>query len=100
MEFSWRIVVGTLIGILGAAFGSVGGVGGKRKFVQTFFLAPQEKGYFVMNDMFHYIDDEVTYPNLVPVASETIDTQPHLSASLAEPPGKLIAELCFHDICF
>ncbi|KAG5129259.1 hypothetical protein JHK84_035656 [Glycine max] len=59
---------------------------GKPKFVQTFFLAPQEKGYFVMNDMFHFIDDGVTSPNLVPVASKTIDTQPHLSASLAEPP--------------
>ncbi|KAG5111972.1 hypothetical protein JHK82_035241 [Glycine max] len=59
---------------------------GKPKFVQTFFLAPQEKGYFVMNDMFHFIDDGVTCPNLVPVASKTIDTQPHLSSSLAEPP--------------
>ena len=31
---------------------------GKRKFVETFFLAPQEKGYFVLNDIFHFIDDE------------------------------------------
>ncbi|KAK8717873.1 hypothetical protein V6N13_045126 [Hibiscus sabdariffa] len=29
----------------------------KRKFTQTFFLAPQDKGYFVLNDMFRYIDD-------------------------------------------
>ena len=27
----------------------------RRKFVQTFFLAPQEKGYFVLNDIFHFI---------------------------------------------
>ncbi|KAL2344914.1 hypothetical protein Fmac_006199 [Flemingia macrophylla] len=60
-------------------------ISGRRKFVQTFFLAPQEKGYFVLNDMFHFVDDGVTYPNMVPVASETIDTQPHVSASLAEP---------------
>ena len=86
--------------VMVSGFVKIKDISGKRKFVQTFFLAPQEKGYFVMNDMFHYIDDEVMYPNLVPVASETIDTQPHLSASLAEPPGKLIAELCFHDICF
>ncbi|KAK7384923.1 hypothetical protein VNO78_30626 [Psophocarpus tetragonolobus] len=33
MEFGWRIVVGTLIGILGAACGSVGGVGGGGIFV-------------------------------------------------------------------
>lgn len=29
-----------------------------RTFVQTFFLAPQEKGFFVLNDIFHYIDDQ------------------------------------------
>lgn len=29
----------------------------KRSFTQTFFLAPQEKGYFVLNDMFRYMDD-------------------------------------------
>ncbi|XP_047334745.1 nuclear transport factor 2-like [Impatiens glandulifera] len=28
-----------------------------RTFTQTFFLAPQEKGYFVLNDMFRYIED-------------------------------------------
>ncbi|XP_052179513.1 nuclear transport factor 2-like isoform X2 [Diospyros lotus] len=28
----------------------------KRKFAQTFFLAPQEKGYFVLNDVFRYVD--------------------------------------------
>lgn len=30
----------------------------KRKFTQTFFLAPQEKGYFVLNDIFRYVDVE------------------------------------------
>ncbi|XP_010940714.1 nuclear transport factor 2 [Elaeis guineensis] len=30
----------------------------RRKFVQTFFLAPQEKGYFVLDDIFHYLDEE------------------------------------------
>ncbi|XWS76059.1 hypothetical protein CRYUN_Cryun01aG0144900 [Craigia yunnanensis] len=29
----------------------------KRKFTQSFFLAPQVKGYFVLNDVFRYIDD-------------------------------------------
>lgn len=28
-----------------------------QKFTQTFFLAPQERGYFVLNDMFHYMED-------------------------------------------
>lgn len=58
----------------------------KQKFVQTFFLAPQEKGYFVLNDIFQFVED-VVHPNLVPVASERIDSQPHVSASFAEPPA-------------
>lgn len=65
----------------------------KRKFVQTFLLAPQEKGYFVLNDIFHFADDGVTHPNTVPVESEQFDTEPHyVPASLAEPPGKLTAK--------
>ncbi|RDY10840.1 nxt3 [Mucuna pruriens] len=73
--------------VMVSGFVKIKDVSGRRRFVQTFFLAPQEKGYFVLNDMFHFIDDGVTYPNLVPVASEAIDTQTHVSASLAEPPA-------------
>ncbi|XP_065874158.1 nuclear transport factor 2 isoform X3 [Euphorbia lathyris] len=29
----------------------------KQKFTQTFFLAPQDKGYFVLNDVFRYVED-------------------------------------------
>ncbi|XP_052184824.1 nuclear transport factor 2-like isoform X2 [Diospyros lotus] len=28
-----------------------------RHFTQTFFLAPQEKGFFVLNDIFRYVED-------------------------------------------
>ena len=28
-----------------------------RNFTQSFFLAPQEKGYFVLNDIFRYVED-------------------------------------------
>ncbi|GLT54187.1 hypothetical protein SLA2020_274070 [Shorea laevis] len=38
MEFSWKIVVGTIIGFLGAAFGTVGGVGGGGIFVPMLTL--------------------------------------------------------------
>lgn len=31
---------------------------GKRKFLQSFFLAPQEKGYYVLNDIFRYLDED------------------------------------------
>ncbi|XP_020206722.1 putative G3BP-like protein [Cajanus cajan] len=30
----------------------------RRKFMQTFFLAPQEKGYFVLNDVFHFVEED------------------------------------------
>lgn len=38
MKFDWQIVVGTIIGFLGAAFGSVGGVGGGGIFVPMLTL--------------------------------------------------------------
>uniref|UniRef100_A0A0D6QS95 NTF2 domain-containing protein n=1 Tax=Araucaria cunninghamii TaxID=56994 RepID=A0A0D6QS95_ARACU len=31
---------------------------GLRLFTQSFFLAPQDKGYFVLNDVFKYLDEE------------------------------------------
>uniref|UniRef100_A0A7N0T161 Uncharacterized protein n=1 Tax=Kalanchoe fedtschenkoi TaxID=63787 RepID=A0A7N0T161_KALFE len=30
----------------------------RRKFTQTFFLAPQEPGYFVLNDVFRYLEEK------------------------------------------
>lgn len=38
MEFGWKIVVGTIIGFIGAAFGTVGGVGGGGIFVPMLTL--------------------------------------------------------------
>ncbi|PIM98945.1 hypothetical protein CDL12_28563 [Handroanthus impetiginosus] len=38
MEFGWRIALGTLVGFLGAALGSVGGVGGGGFFVPMLTL--------------------------------------------------------------
>ncbi|XP_076926796.1 nuclear transport factor 2-like [Bidens hawaiensis] len=29
----------------------------RKKFIQGFFLAPQDKGYFVLNDVFRYVDE-------------------------------------------
>lgn len=38
MKFGWQIVLGTIIGFFGAAFGSVGGVGGGGIFVPMLSL--------------------------------------------------------------
>ncbi|XP_059431886.1 nuclear transport factor 2 isoform X2 [Corylus avellana] len=60
---------------------------GRRKFVQTFFLAPQEKGYFVLNDIFQFIDEGITCQHQVPIPSESkFDTQLDASSPLPEPP--------------
>ncbi|PIN14008.1 RasGAP SH3 binding protein rasputin [Handroanthus impetiginosus] len=36
-----------------------------RNFAQAFFLAPQDRGYFVLNDMFRYVDNVAPNPALV-----------------------------------
>ncbi|XP_043805626.1 nuclear transport factor 2 isoform X2 [Manihot esculenta] len=73
---------------------------GRRKFVQTFFLAPQEKGYFVLNDMFQFVDEEIIYqqhpPSIssehlyqqypTPVSSEDAHDAQLNSSSPPEPP--------------
>ncbi|CAA6655341.1 unnamed protein product [Spirodela intermedia] len=41
---------------------------GWRRFVQTFFLAPQEKGYFILNDIFHLLDEEQVHQQQVPMS--------------------------------
>lgn len=38
MKLGWEIIVGSLIGFLGAAFGSVGGVGGGGIFVPLMLI--------------------------------------------------------------
>ncbi|KAI5680047.1 hypothetical protein M9H77_01274 [Catharanthus roseus] len=54
---------------------------GWRKFVQTFFLAPQEKGYFVLNDIFHFINEEAINEAPIVGVSEATHQQPaHISA--------------------
>ncbi|XXG46589.1 hypothetical protein AAC387_Pa02g1398 [Persea americana] len=50
----------------------------RRKFTQSFFLAPQDKGYFVLNDVFRYLDENETpemNPTLVDVPSENVPSE-------------------------
>ncbi|KAK3037966.1 hypothetical protein RJ639_030671 [Escallonia herrerae] len=56
----------------------------RRKFSQTFFLAPQEKGYFVLNDVFRYVEEgEILEPSSASV-NGVIDSAP--TAPLASEP--------------
>ncbi|GMP90563.1 hypothetical protein CsSME_00041630 [Camellia sinensis var. sinensis] len=77
-------------GVLVVVSGSVKAkdFGGRRKFVQTFLLAPQEKGYFVLNDIFHLINEDVVHQHTVPTFSESkIDPQLPTSIPIPEPPA-------------
>lgn len=51
----------------------------KRDFVQTFFLAPQERGYYVLNDIFRYLGEEIQEVEPVKLANgavEIVETLP------------------------
>ncbi|MBA0681551.1 hypothetical protein Goari_023347 [Gossypium aridum] len=58
----------------------------RRKFMQTFFLAPQEKGYFVLNDIFHYIDeDQIHQHPAVLLAQHNLDLKLNAFVTNPEP---------------
>ncbi|KDP33322.1 hypothetical protein JCGZ_12871 [Jatropha curcas] len=59
---------------------------GRRKFVETFFLAPQDKGYFVLNDVFHFIDEEpIQHHPAVLLSQNNIDSKINVPATILEP---------------
>lgn len=62
---------------------------GRKKFVQTFFLAPQEKGYFILNDIFHFVDDEqiVQHP-ITYLAHNNLDHKLNASTAIREQVSK------------
>ncbi|GAB4840461.1 hypothetical protein Ancab_021230 [Ancistrocladus abbreviatus] len=45
----------------------------RKKFAQSFFLAPQVKGYFVLNDVFRYVDDTELLDGNAMTISYTVD---------------------------
>ncbi|KAL3636550.1 hypothetical protein CASFOL_018849 [Castilleja foliolosa] len=63
----------------------------RRKFTQTFFLAPQDKGYYVLNDVFRYVEE--SEPNTSTEVGIVIDdtlstflTQNPEPAQVVDPP--------------
>ncbi|KAH0463585.1 hypothetical protein IEQ34_008167 [Dendrobium chrysotoxum] len=58
----------------------------RRKFVETFFLAPQEKGYFVLNDIFLLLEEEQVLPHSVATLShDDYDTNLDALNPMEEP---------------
>ncbi|TYH63279.1 hypothetical protein ES332_D07G180500v1 [Gossypium tomentosum] len=79
---SWN--VGVLVMVSGSV--KIKDFSSRRKFVQTFFLAPQEKGYFVLSDILQFIDDGETSQLPASTLQENKhDAQPNLSSPVAEP---------------
>ncbi|XP_017415645.1 nuclear transport factor 2 isoform X1 [Vigna angularis] len=55
----------------------------RRKFMQTFFLAPQEKGFFVLNDIFHFVEeDQVHQQQAVLLPQSNHDSQLNTSSAI------------------
>ncbi|KAG8662363.1 nuclear transport factor 2 [Manihot esculenta] len=63
----------------------------KRKFAQSFFLAPQDNGYFVLNDVFRYVEDNEPLENHPVNGIDNTSTVPSIPDSepshVPDPPA-------------
>ena len=57
-----------------------------RKFVQTFFLAEQPNGYFVLNDIFRFLKEETLEEDQASDVDAAAPSQPPAQASPVPPP--------------
>lgn len=72
----------------------------RRKFVQTFFLAPQEKGFFVLNDIFHLLEEEHVHQHPAAIVGHSnFETNLNVSSSVPET-GKSYLEKFQKSIYF
>ncbi|CAH8305438.1 unnamed protein product [Eruca vesicaria subsp. sativa] len=64
----------------------------KKKFSQTFFLAPQDKGYFVLNDVFRFLEEKqvMTTTQAKSVAINGTTTTKDVQAPV-EPEGVVVS---------
>lgn len=59
----------------------------RRKFSQSFFLAPQDKGYFVLSDIFRFVDQSLPKESNHNLANGNNDDAS--KASLTATPGTM-----------
>ncbi|KAI4343975.1 hypothetical protein L6164_011256 [Bauhinia variegata] len=67
----------------------------RRKFSQTFFLAPQDKGYYVLNDVFRFVEESNTsQSNSVPVnvINENAEAAPLPETDVIHTPEHHVAD--------
>lgn len=64
----------------------------ERNFYQTFFLAPQEKGYYVLNDFLHFTDP---HNSSTPLPVNDVDENTTSAPPLTQEKGRLTDLSCF-----
>ncbi|XP_057474315.1 nuclear transport factor 2-like isoform X1 [Actinidia eriantha] len=57
----------------------------RKKFTQTFFLAPQEKGYFVLNDVFRYVDENEPLEVNSMLDNDGVNDNIQMASALSDP---------------
>lgn len=69
----------------------------QRNFAQTFFLAVQDKGFFVLNDIFRYLRNAPPAPPtpIVPATPNPIEN----GFASAPPPQQVRTALCCPGSC-
>lgn len=69
----------------------------RRKFTQSFFLAPQDNGYFVLNDVFRYMDERESLMVETIAVNDVNENSP--VAPLTPEPGLVCVSVCW-GYCF
>lgn len=57
---------------------------GRKKFMQTLLLAPQEEGYFILNDIFHFLSKEAIHQHPTSVLPESRYDYQHQTPILSD----------------
>lgn len=79
----------------------------RRTFTQSFFLATQDKGYFVLNDMFRYMEDDAHHGEncnlvsgtVVPLTPEQDHQTPALEHQISEHVAAVSEEVEAAEAC-
>lgn len=67
-----------------------------RSFSQTFFLAPQPTGYYVLNDVFRFMDEVKAS---TPSESEVSDANENAVSTPSTPKqGRFVPSVCFFSL--
>lgn len=74
-----------------------GNFSGKRRFTQAFFLAPQETGFYVLNDILQFNEEVLVNQHPVPEVPEIkVDSEIPASSPRFEHPGTDESGLFFY----